>query len=74
MARFNDVSTSAFMAVMLVVAAASHGLSQAGQATIRGTVTDPEGSAFAGAFVTVMSGPKATFDTATNGSSFCIST
>jgi hypothetical protein len=65
MARFNDVSTSAFVAVMLVVAAASHGLSQAGQATIRGTVTDPEGSVFAGAFVTVSGGPKAMFDTAT---------
>ena len=65
MARFNDLSISAFVALTLVILAAGHGNSQAGHATIRGTVADPDGSVFAGAFVTMSSGAKATFDGAT---------
>jgi hypothetical protein len=64
MATFKNFSTSALVAVMLVTGA-THALSQAAQATVRGTVTDPDGSLFASAFVTVSSGPKATFNTTT---------
>jgi hypothetical protein len=64
MAKFKSFSISALVAVMLVTGA-RHAVSQTAHATIGGTVTDPDGSPFASAFVTVSRGPKATFNTTT---------